>query len=227
MDFIEGEILVFDKPYSWTSFDLVRKIRNRLTRKLRLKKLKVGHAGTLDPLATGILVVCTGKATKQIDNLQAQEKEYIATIEFGRTTPSFDLEKETDAVYPYNHITPEELEPVLKSFIGKSMQIPPVFSAKNMGGRRAYEFAREGTEIIMEPKPIEISEMELLDFSLPSVTIRICCSKGTYVRSIARDLGVAMKSGACLTALRRTRSGVFSIENALSLEKFDQLLESV
>lgn len=226
MDFIEGEILVFDKPYQWTSFDLVRKVRNSLTKKLHLKKLKVGHAGTLDPLATGVLVICTGRATKQIDTLQAQIKEYIATIEFGRTTPSFDLEKETDAVYPYAHITREALEQILQQFTGKSNQIPPLFSAKNLSGRRAYEFAREGSDMQLEAKPIEIYHLSIVSFELPTVVVRVTCSKGTYIRSLARDLGLAMQSGACLTGLRRTRSGDYSVEEALTPEAFEQLLQS-
>lgn len=227
MDFIEGETLIFDKPYQWTSFDLVRKVRNRLTKKLNVKKLKVGHAGTLDPLATGVLVICTGRSTKQIDDLQSQEKEYIATIEFGRTTPSFDLEKETDAVYEYKHITREGLEQILQQFVGKINQVPPLFSAKNLGGRRAYELAREGSDMQLEAKPIEIYHLTIVSFELPTVVLKVACSKGTYIRALARDLGFAMDSGACLTALRRTRSGDFCVEDALTPEAFEQLLNNL
>lgn len=202
MNFEEGAVLCFDKPYGWTSFDLVRKVRNLLTRKMKLKKLKVGHAGTLDPLATGVMVVCTGNFTKKIEALQSQEKEYIATIELGRTTPSFDLEKETDANYPTEHITQDKVLEALKGFLGESEQIPPVFSAIKMSGKRAYEYAREGESVEMAAKKISISDIELLTFEHPVATVRIRCSKGTYIRSFARDLGLALQSGACLTGLQ-------------------------
>ncbi|MDD4032531.1 MAG: tRNA pseudouridine(55) synthase TruB [Bacteroidales bacterium] len=227
MDFAEGAVLCFNKPYGWTSFDLVRKVRNLLTRQMHLKKLKVGHAGTLDPLATGVLVVCTGSFTKKIDDLQCQEKEYIATIEVGRTTPSFDLEKETDAVYPFEHITREKVMEVIQSFIGESDQIPPVFSAKKMAGKRAYEFAREGESVEMEARKINISEIELLKFELPEIILRIRCSKGTYIRSLARDLGIALESGGCLVGLQRTASGDFRIEDAINMKDFEEYIKSL
>lgn len=227
MDFAEGAVLCFNKPYGWTSFDLVRKVRNLLTRQMHLKKLKVGHAGTLDPLATGVLVVCTGSFTKKIDELQCQEKEYIATIEVGRTTPSFDLEKETDAVYPFEHITREKVMEVIQSFIGESDQIPPVFSAKKMAGKRAYEFAREGESVEMEARKINISEIELLKFELPEIILRIRCSKGTYIRSLARDLGIALESGGCLVGLQRTASGDFRIEDAINMKDFEEYIKSL
>ena len=227
MDFAEGAVLCFNKPYGWTSFDLVRKVRNLLTRQMHLKKLKVGHAGTLDPLATGVLVVCTGSFTKKIDELQCQEKEYIATIEAGRTTPSFDLEKETDAVYPFEHITREKVMEVIQDFIGESDQIPPVFSAKKMAGKRAYELARKGTSVEMEARRINISEIELLKFELPEIVLRIRCSKGTYIRSLARDLGIALESGGCLIGLQRTASGDFRIENAINMKDFEEYIKSL
>ena len=227
MDFAEGAVLCFNKPYGWTSFDLVRKVRNLLTRQMHLKKLKVGHAGTLDPLATGVLVVCTGSFTKKIDELQCQEKEYIATIEVGRTTPSFDLEKETDAVYPFEHITREKVMEAIQGFIGESDQIPPVFSAKKMAGKRAYEFAREGESVEMEARKINISEIELLKFELPEIVLRIRCSKGTYIRSLARDLGIALGSGGCLVGLQRTASGDFRIEDAINMKDFEEYIKSL
>lgn len=226
MDFAEGTVLCFDKPYGWTSFDLVRKVRNLLTRKMQLKKLKVGHAGTLDPLATGVLVVCTGAFTKKIDELQSQEKEYIARIELGRTTPSFDLEKDTDAVYPFAHITREQVLDTLSGFIGESEQIPPIYSAKKMAGKRAYELAREGESVEMNARTITLSEIELLHYNLPEVTVRIRCSKGTYIRSFARDLGVALGSGGCLTGLQRTASGEYRIENAIRMKDFEEFINS-
>jgi tRNA pseudouridine55 synthase len=227
MDFAEGAVLCFNKPYGWTSFDLVRKVRNLLTRQMHLKKLKVGHAGTLDPLATGVLVVCTGSFTKKIDELQCQEKEYIATIEVGRTTPSFDLEKETDAVYPFEHITREKVMEAIQGFIGESDQIPPVFSAKKMAGKRAYEFAREGESVEMEARKINISKIELLKFELPEIVLRIRCSKGTYIRSLARDLGIALESGGCLVGLQRTASGDFRIEDAINMKDFEEYIKSL
>ena len=226
MNFEEGAVLCFDKPYGWTSFDLVRKVRNLLTRKMKLKKLKVGHAGTLDPLATGVMVVCTGNFTKKIEALQSQEKEYIATIELGRTTPSFDLEKETDANYPTEHITQDKVLEALKGFLGESEQIPPVFSAIKMSGKRAYEYAREGESVEMAAKKISISDIELLTFEHPVATVRIRCSKGTYIRSFARDLGLALHSGACLIGLQRTASGDFRIEDAVTMKDFETYINA-
>lgn len=225
MDFVAGEILVIDKPYKWTSFDAVKRIRGAIQRKLGLKKFKVGHAGTLDPLATGVLLVCTGAATKRIDALQAGEKEYVATLRLGATTPSFDLETEIDREFPTDHITPEAVEKALEGFRGKIMQVPPVFSAVKVDGKRAYKFARKGTEVELKAKPLEISELELLDFSGSSLTIRVVCSKGTYIRALARDIGEALASGAHLIELRRTRVGNHSVNDALSIDQAINLIE--
>lgn len=225
MNFQEGEILAFDKPYRWTSFDVVGKIRWLLCRKIGIKKLKVGHAGTLDPLATGVLVVCTGKATKRIDEFQFGVKEYVATLRLGATTPSFDLEKEIDATYPTDHITRELVETTLQQFKGTIEQIPPSFSACKVDGKRAYEIARKGGEVELKPKTLVIDEIELLDCSLPDITIRVVCSKGTYIRALARDIGQALNSGAHLTALRRTRVGDIRVENCMDPQKFLEWLE--
>lgn len=225
MNFQEGEILAFDKPYRWTSFDVVGKIRWLLCRKIGIKKLKVGHAGTLDPLATGVLVVCTGKATKRIDEFQFGIKEYVATLRLGATTPSFDLEKEIDATYPTDHITRELVETTLQRFKGTIEQIPPSFSACKVDGKRAYEIARKGGEVELKPKTLVIDEIELLDCSLPDITIRVVCSKGTYIRALARDIGQALNSGAHLTALRRTRVGDIRVENCMDPQKFLEWLE--
>lgn len=225
MDFIEGEILYFNKPCGWTSFDLVNRFRYKLSRKLKVKKIKVGHAGTLDPLATGVLIVCTGKATKRIDEFQHQTKEYVATLKLGATTPSFDLEKEIDAVYPTEHITRGEVERVLQSFTGVIRQVPPVFSACKVEGKRAYEWAREGKEVELKAKTLVIDEIELLECNLPVVRIRIVCSKGTYIRALARDIGVALQSGAHLIALERTRIGKVTQDLCLSPDDIDGFLE--
>ena len=219
-NFLDGEILLFDKPYGWTSFDLVGKVRNFLSRELKVKRIKVGHAGTLDPLATGVMVLCTGKATRQVDQLQAQEKEYIATLKLGATTPSFDRETQEDHLYPSDHITRDLLEESLRRFTGPLMQVPPVFSAVKIDGKRAYKHARAGTDPGLKARSVEIREMELLSFDLPLATIRIVCSKGTYIRALARDIGEDLKSGAYLTALRRTRSGDFYVEKAFTFEEF-------
>ncbi len=225
MNFQEGEILAFDKPYRWTSFDVVGKIRWLLCRKIGIKKLKVGHAGTLDPLATGVLVVCTGKATKRIDEFQFGVKEYVATLRLGATTPSFDLEKEIDATYPTDHITRELVETTLQKFKGTIEQIPPSFSACKVDGKRAYEIARKGGDVELKPKTLVIDEIELMDCSLPYITIRVVCSKGTYIRALARDIGQALDSGAHLTALRRTRVGDIRVENCMDPQKFMEWLE--
>lgn len=225
MNFKEGEILAFDKPYGWTSFALVAKARYLICRKLGVKKLKVGHAGTLDPLATGVLVICTGKATKQIEALQAHTKEYIATIRLGATTPSFDLEKPIDAEYPTAHITPELVKTVLSRFIGTISQVPPTFSACKINGERAYDLARKGEEVPLKAKTLVIDELELLRCDLPDIEIRVVCSKGTYIRALARDIGQALESGAYLTALRRTRSGEVRVENCLHIEDFADWLD--
>lgn len=220
MDFIQGETLVFNKPLTWTSFDLVNKIRFVLCKHLGIKKLKVGHAGTLDPLATGVVVVCTGKNTKKIDELQAQEKEYIAELELGATTPSFDLETEIDERYPFEHITQALLEDKLKQFLGGIMQVPPAYSAVKVDGVRAYKMARKGKEVEIKAKELVIESFDVLDFSLPKCTLKIVCSKGTYIRALARDIGKALDSGAHLTALHRTRSGNFTDQGALDIDEF-------
>ncbi len=225
MDFEAGEIVYFNKPLRWTSFDLVNKFRYKLTRKLGVKKIKVGHAGTLDPLATGVMIVCTGKATKRIDEFQYQTKEYVATLKLGATTPSFDLEKEIDAVYPTEHITRELVEEVLRSFVGTIQQVPPVFSACKVDGKRAYEFARNGEEVALRSKTLVIDEIELMACDLPVIRIRVVCSKGTYIRALARDIGVALRSGAHLIALERTRIGEVTLSQCLSPEEIDAFLE--
>ncbi len=250
-EYEEGILLPVDKPYRWTSADVVRKIKFQIQKHFRQKKIKVGHAGTLDPLATGLLIVCVGKATKIAEELQSQEKEYIATIEFGATTPSFDLEQEIDSYYPFEHITEDMVRKALKEFEGEQLQVPPLFSAKVVDGLRAYEYARAGEEVKLRKSLINIIDIELLSFAeassenqkseekekeskreaspsgkyhyhhssgssdgtRPCATIRVRCSKGTYIRSLARDLGCTLGSGGYLTALRRTASGYFLLNN--------------
>lgn len=265
MDFQAGEILFIDKPYRWTSFDVVNKVRWLLCKRLDTKKLKVGHAGTLDPLATGVMIVCTGRATKRIDELQAHTKEYVATLRLGATTPSFDLEHPIDAYYPTGHITRELIETTLQQFLGRIEQIPPAYSAVKVDGKRAYDLARKEKDVELKPKILVIDEIELLDYrptpegspialpakeeslprtgmrrkafltspaapddsiDYPSITLRIVCSKGTYIRALARDIGQALGSGAHLTALRRTRIGNVRIDDCLSMLDFPQWLES-
>ena len=229
LDFQEGTILYFDKPLRWTSFDVVNKVRWHLCRKLGIKRLKVGHAGTLDPLATGVMMVCTGRMTKRIDELQAQTKEYVATLRLGATTPSFDLEHEIDATYPTDHITREQVEQVLSQFLGRIEQIPPAYSACKIDGKRAYDLARKGKDVPLKPKVLVIDEIELTDCNLscdtPSITIRVVCSKGTYIRALARDIGEALHSGAHLTALRRTRVGDIRVEQCQQVEDFPAWLD--
>lgn len=227
MDFISGEILYINKPLHWTSFMLVRKLRNRLCRKLGIKKLKVGHAGTLDPLATGVMIVCTGKKTKLIESFQYQTKEYIATIKMGETTPSFDLETETDGTYPTEHITRELVESKLNDFIGEIQQIPPVYSACKVDGKRAYEFAREGQEVELKPKLLVIDEIELQEYNLPVIKIRVVCSKGTYIRALARDIGLALDSGAHLIALERTRIGEVTLDQCIDGSLIDEFVDAL
>jgi tRNA pseudouridine55 synthase len=222
MDFIEGEILYFNKPLTWTSFKLVSKVRFALCRHLGIKKLKVGHAGTLDPLATGVMILCTGKATKRIEEFQYQTKEYIATLELGATTPSFDLEKEIDQRFDYSHVDRQMVEGVIKQFVGRIEQIPPSFSACKVDGQRAYEMARKGQEVVLKPKVLIIDEIELLECALPMVTIRVVCSKGTYIRALARDIGESLRCGAHLTALCRTRIGEIRLENCLDVDAYTQ-----
>ena len=221
-DFEEGEILAFDKPLRWTSFDLVAKVRWNLCRKIGKKKLKVGHTGTLDPLATGVVIVCTGKKTKLIDQLQYDVKEYVATLQLGATTPSFDLEKEIDKTYPTEHITRTLIDEVIPQFIGEQWQVPPIFSAVQINGKRAYEFARKGQEVELKPKLLVIDEIEVLNFDEKNMqlTIRVVCSKGTYIRALARDIGQKLNSGAHLIALRRTRVGNTRVEECYTIEQF-------
>lgn len=219
MDFISGEIICIDKPLGWTSFDAVKRLRGAIQRRLHVKKFKVGHAGTLDPLATGVLIVCTGRSTRRIEELQNGDKEYVATIRLGATTPSFDLETKIDAEYPWEHITREQIESALPGFTGRIMQVPPVFSAVKVDGKRAYNLARKGKELELKAKPLEIKEMELLECNMPEVRLRIVCSKGTYIRAIARDLGAALGSGAHLTALRRTRVGGIKVDDCLGIDE--------
>ncbi|MBQ6189312.1 MAG: tRNA pseudouridine(55) synthase TruB [Bacteroidaceae bacterium] len=228
MDFQEGQILYFDKPLRWTSFNLVAKVRWQLCHRLGLKKLKVGHAGTLDPLATGVLIVCTGRATKRIDELQAGTKEYVATLQLGATTPCFDLEKPIDKTYPTDHITLELIEEILPRFRGRIEQIPPAFSACKVDGHRAYKLARKGEEVELKPKVLVIDEMELVKFDAEQMqlTLRIVCSKGTYIRALARDIGQALNSGAHLIGLRRTRIGDVRVEQCMQIDDFEEWLDS-
>ena len=269
----EGEILYIDKPLRWTSFDVVNKVRWLLCKRLGVKKLKVGHAGTLDPLATGVMIVCTGRATKRIDELQAGVKEYVATLRLGATTPSFDLEHPIDAYYPTEHITRELVESVLRQFLGRIEQVPPSYSAVKVDGKRAYDLARKDKDVELKPKVLVIDEIELLEYrakplsdfprggedsmsygtkenepaiprtgmrnkafltatvpddtttDYPSITIRVVCSKGTYIRALARDIGAALGSGAHLTALRRTRVGDVSVADCISMDAFPDWLE--
>lgn len=248
-----GIILAFNKPYRWTSFNLVSKVRSELSRRLGIRKLKVGHAGTLDPLATGVLLICTGKATKQIDQLQAGTKEYVATIKLGATTPSFDMETAEDVQFPTEHITRELVEEALTHFIGEIHQIPPTYSAVKVDGKRAFKYARTGTEVELKPKTLVIDQMELLHYgwATPStapetanqkerikyqhenllepylqIVVRVVCSKGTYIRALARDIGQALGSGAYLTGLVRTRIGDYTLQDCLDIEQFSEWLDA-
>ena len=229
MNFIDGEVLYIDKPLEWTSFDAVKRVRGALQRRMKVTKLKVGHAGTLDPLATGVMIICTGRATKRIDELQAGVKEYIATIQLGATTPSFDLETEIDATYPTGHITRELIESTLERFKGRIEQIPPAYSACKIEGQRAYDLARKGEEVELKAKILVIDEFELQDFDAEnnSLQIRVVCSKGTYIRALARDIGEALGSGAHLTALRRTRVGNVTVDKCLTVEQAAELIRTV
>jgi len=227
MNFIEGEILYVDKPRGWTSFDAVKRLRSALTRRMGVKKIKVGHAGTLDPLATGVMIVCTGRATKRIEELQGGVKEYVATMALGATTPSFDLETQIDATYPVSHITRGLVEEVLHLFHGSIEQVPPAFSACKIDGLRAYKMARQGKTPELKPKVLVIDEIELLDFSPEEITIRVVCSKGTYIRALARDIGQKLNSGAHLTALRRTRVGDIGLSKCLSIDEAVELIDTV
>ncbi len=232
-EFLTGKVIPINKPYQWTSFDVVKKVKNQIGKKLRqdlnirLKSFKVGHAGTLDPLAEGLVLICTGKATKKISELMADEKEYLATIELGKTTPSYDLETDYDATFPTEHIDEKLVNEVLKSFIGEQDQVPPVYSAKNINGERAYEFARRGEELQMKANKIMISEIELLEFNRPNLIIKIVCGKGTYIRSLAHDIGKKLNSGAHLTKLIRTRIGSYTIDSSVTIEEFEIFLTTL
>ena len=224
---LEGEILYLDKPLHWSSFDAVKRVRGIMARRLKIKKIKVGHAGTLDPLATGVMIVCTGRATKRIDELQAHTKEYVATIALGATTPSYDLETEIDATYPTEHITREMVEETLKKFTGRIEQVPPAFSACKIDGKRAYKMARKGKEVELKAKILVIDEIELLEYSQQSIVVRVVCSKGTYIRALARDIGAALNSGGHLTALRRTRVGNVKVEDCLTVDQAVEMLNNI
>lgn len=225
MDFVSGEILYFDKPYEWSSFDVVNRVRGAICHHLGQKKLKVGHAGTLDPLATGVMIICTGKATKRIEELQYGVKEYVATMQLGATTPSFDMEHPVDKEYPTGHITRELVVSTLERFKGEIWQIPPIYSAVKIDGKRAFAYARKGQDVEMKPKLLVIDEIELTDFNPDAMqmTIRVVCSKGTYIRALARDIGKAMKSGAYLTSLRRTRIGDITIDKCLTIDELHKI----
>jgi len=225
--FKEGRVLLFDKPLYWTSFDLVNKVRIMIKRSFGLKDLKAGHAGTLDPLATGLMIICTGRATKRIEEFRDLDKEYFATVHFGETTPSFDLETETDDKYPVEHITREIVELALESFKGVQKQVPPIHSAKLIKGKRAYEYARKGEMPELSPVDIIIKEAELVSFGIPETKIRLLCSKGTYIRAFARDLGFALKSGCYLSALERSSIGSYKLKDAFTIEKFEKYLEQL
>ena len=223
VEFAEGYIAVIDKPYEWTSADVVRKIKFQL-RKCGYPKIKIGHAGTLDPLATGILIVCIGRATKMVEALQAERKEYVAELMLGATTPSGDMEHEVDATYPTEHITRGKVEEALRSLTGERLQAPPLYSAKKVSGVRAYEFARAGEEVELKRALINIYDMELVEYDLPRIKIRVECSKGTYIRSLAFEIGEALQSGAYLSSLRRTKSGAFVVDKAHTLDDFMEKL---
>lgn len=223
--FLKGEVILIDKPLNWTSFQVVNKIRWLIRSTFDIKKIKVGHAGTLDPLATGLLILCTGKMTKQIEQFMGQEKEYTGTFTLGATTPSYDLETEIDQKYPTEHITNEILQNTLAQFEGTIEQFPPVFSALKKEGKRLYEFAREGVEVEIPSRKVHIRSFELTQITKPKVDFKVSCSKGTYIRSLAHDYGKALKSGAHLSALRRTRIGEFNVDQAISIEDFEERIK--
>ena len=219
-DFKSGQVLLIDKPLNWTSFQAVNKLRWHIKQRFNIKKIKVGHAGTLDPLATGLLIICTGKQTKQINIYQGQVKEYTGTFTLGATTPSFDLETEIDKSFPTDHITDELLHQTTQQFIGDIQQKPPIFSAIKKDGKRLYELARKGETTEIKSREVTISEFEITKINFPEVEFRVVCSKGTYIRSLANDFGKALNSGAHLSALRRTKIGDFSVEKAVSIDEF-------
>ena len=225
-DYKEGQVILIDKPLEWTSFQVVNKVRWLIRKSFEIKKIKVGHAGTLDPLATGLLIICTGKFTKKIDTFQAQEKEYTGTFTLGSTTPSYDLETEIDSTFDISEITSEKIHQATKQFLGEIQQQPPVFSALKKDGKRLYEFARSGEEVEIPFRTVTISEFEITKIEFPKIDFRVVCSKGTYIRSLANDFGKALNNGAHLSVLRRTRIGCFSVENALGIEAFENSLPS-
>lgn len=227
LDFIKGEVLLFDKELDWTSFDVVNRVRYMLCQKLGIKKLKVGHAGTLDPKATGLVILCTGKFTKKIESIQAEEKEYVATIKLGATTPSYDLESEENETFPTDHISHELILEKLNNFIGEIDQVPPIFSAIKVKGKRAFNYAREGEKLEMKSRKITIHEIEILEFNSPQLVLRIKCGKGTYIRSLAHDLGQSLNSGAYLIGLRRTLIGNHKVETAWTVENFEKNLANM
>lgn len=226
-NFIEGELLLIDKPATWTSFDVVNKIRYMLKHHLGVKKIKVGHAGTLDPLATGLLLVCTGKFTKRIQEFTGLDKEYTGTLYIGATTPSYDLETEVDEYFETAHITGDIILETAKGFTGPIMQVPPAFSAIKIDGTRSYRRAREKQEVKLQPREVKIHEFEILDAAIPETSFRVSCSKGTYIRSLAYDFGEALGSGAYLKNLRRTQIGPYRIDDALSIAKVEELLKGI
>ncbi|GAL67674.1 tRNA pseudouridine(55) synthase TruB [Jejuia pallidilutea] len=224
-DYLSGKVLLIDKPLNWTSFQVVNKLRWEIRQAFNIKKIKVGHAGTLDPLATGLLVICTGKMTKQIDTFQGQVKEYTGTFVLGSTTPSFDLETEIDKTFQTDHISEDEIHKTTKQFIGNIQQFPPVFSAIKKDGKRLYEFARAGENVEIQPRTVHISEFEITKIDSLKIHFRVVCSKGTYIRSLANDFGKALNSGAHLSALRRTRIGNFNVEDSISVNRFIETLK--
>jgi tRNA pseudouridine55 synthase len=223
--FLNGEVILVDKPFNWTSFQVVNKIRWMIKTTLGIKKIKVGHAGTLDPLASGLLILCTGKMTKQIEQFMGQEKEYVGTFSLGATTPSYDLETEINQYFPIEHIDKKLLENTLTQFTGIIDQQPPVFSALKKEGKRLYEFAREGQEVEVPSRKVTIRNFEITQINFPEIDFKVNCSKGTYIRSLAHDFGKSLNSGAYLSLLRRTRIGKYSIDNAIQIEDFEKLLE--
>ena len=227
MDFIEGEYIYINKPYGMTSFGALAFVRTRVSRRVGVRRVKIGHAGTLDPLATGVLILCTGKKTKEIERLQLDSKEYTATLQLGATTPSYDMEHEVDATYPTAHITRELIERVLADFVGEIQQVPPQYSACKIGGDRAYDLMRKGKEVELAAKTVHIDSVDVIDFNPETMQLSICvsCGKGTYIRSLARDIGRALESGAYLTALCRTRLGDVRIEDCITIDDFPQWLE--
>jgi len=223
-EFKEGQILLFDKPLGWTSFQVVNKVRWLIRKSCNIKKIKVGHAGTLDPLASGLLIICTGKFTKRIEELQGQEKEYTGTFTLGGTTPSYDLETEIDQTFDVDHISEENIREITKQFMGEISQIPPVFSALKKDGKRLYEYARNGEEVEIPSRKVTVSAFEITTIEMPKVDFRVVCSKGTYIRSLAHDFGRALNSGAHLSALRRTKIGTFNVDDSFNIASFENLL---